>query len=311
MPVLTQGLRWAALGLDAPPKLALRCTIQSKDAAAARSFAAALPPLLKGLGQLKEVRDVLPGFEKTAALVEPKVEEDRVTFSLGDRDAHLVLAGVLRRFVRSAAQRVHGAHLQELAIATHRFADQRKGIMPAVASFDQAGKPLLSWRVHLLPLLGEKKLYEEFHLRRTLGQRAQPQAGRRMPTVFQGINPKLNEQGKSVYLAPVGKDLAFTGGAVGRRMPAEFPDGTSNTILFVEADDVRAVEWTKPEDLKVDLDNPSAGLGRQSGAFVFAMADGSVMFIKPTISRATLRAAFTANGGEALGADWEEGANAM
>jgi len=304
-PVLTQGLRWAALGLDAPPKMSLRWTVQSKDAAAARAFAAALPPLLKGLGQLKEVRDALPGFEKTAALLEPKVEEDRVIVSLGDRDAHLVLAGVLRRFVRAAAQRVHGAHLQELAIATHRSADEHKGLMPAVASFDQAGQPLLSWRVHLLPLLGEKKLYDEFHLDEPWDSEHNKSLIAKMPAVFQGMSPKLNAQGKTIYLAPVGKDLAFTGGPVGRRMPAEFTDGTSNTILLVEADDAHAVEWTKPEDLKIDPQNPSTGLGRQSGEFVFALADGSVHFVKPTISKTTLWAAFTANGGEVLGADWE------
>ena len=41
-------------------------------------------------------------------------------------------------------------------------------------------------------------------------------------------------------------------------------DGTSNTIMIVEADDSRAVYWTQPEDYKIDANNPKAGLGRPS-----------------------------------------------
>jgi hypothetical protein len=303
--VLTQGLRWAALGLDPPPKMALRLTVQSKDAAAAKAFAEGLPRMLKSLAEQKEVRAALPGIEKTAASLEPKVEDDRVVAALGERDTHLVLEGVVRRLVRTAAQRVHAAHLQELALAVYRYADEHKGQMPAVANFDKDGKPLLSWRVHLLPLVGEKKLYEEFHLDEPWDSEHNKKLMAKMPAVFRGISPTLNEQGKTVYLAPVGKDLAFTGKETGRRLPAEFSDGTSNTILLVEAEDARAVPWTKPEDLTIDMDRPSVGLGRQSGGFLFVLADGSVHFVKPTISKETLRAAFTANGGEVLGADWD------
>ena len=37
-------------------------------------------------------------------------------------------------------------------------------------------------------------------------------------------------------------------------------DGTSNTIMIVEANDAAAVEWTKPDDLKVDPKDPFKGL---------------------------------------------------
>ena len=104
---LTRGLRWAALGLDAPPKLALRLTVQSHDAAAAKTFGQDLPRMLKALGAQKEVREALPGFEKVAAAVAPKVADDRVVLSLEEKEARLLLEGVVRRLVRTAAQRVY------------------------------------------------------------------------------------------------------------------------------------------------------------------------------------------------------------
>src|SRR5262249_26692231 len=38
------------------------------------------------------------------------------------------------------------------------------GHFPAPAIYGEGGKPLLSWRVALLPYVGEKSLYNEFHL---------------------------------------------------------------------------------------------------------------------------------------------------
>ena len=38
-----------------------------------------------------------------------------------------------------------------------------------------------------------------------------------------------------------------------------------NTIMVVEADDDRAVIWTKPDDWQYDPQQPLAGLGRASG----------------------------------------------
>jgi len=302
---LTHGLKWAALGLDAPPKMTLRLTIQSPDAASAKAFNDALGKLLKALGELKEVREALPQFEKLAPMVQSAVEGDRLALSLEREKGLAVVEPLVRRAVQVAGRRGAASNLRQLVLAVHNYADGHKGYFPPVASSDKAGKPLLSWRVHLLPSLGQEQLYKEFHLDEPWDSEHNKKLIAKMPDVFRGPNPRLNEQGKTVYLAPVGKDVAFTGNATGRRMPAEFLDGTSNTILFVEADDAHAVEWTRPEDLKVDLDKPHAGLGQRWGRFVVATADGYVHFLKPTISKQTLRYAFEVNDGQPLGSDWD------
>jgi len=99
----------------------------------------------------------------------------------------------------------------------------------------------------------------------------------------------------------IGKGTPFEGEAV--RLKDGFPDGTSNTILFVEAGD--PVPWSKPEEILYDPDGPLPQLkGLFKNGFRAGMADGSRRDIRYDISEATLRAAITRNGGETLGPDW-------
>src|SRR5262249_16956508 len=104
--------------------------------------------------------------------------------------------------------------------------------------------------------------------------------------------------GKTVYLVPVGKDTIFPPEAKGTAL-REITDGTSNTILIVEADDEHAAFWTRPDDLKIDSQQPLRGLGgKKERAFRAAYADGSVRFISRTIPAVTLRAQFTRSGND-------------
>lgn len=53
-------------------------------------------------------------------------------------------------------------NLTTVGLALHGFDRANKGLPTNVRSKD--GKPLLSWRVQLLPALGQKELYEQFKL---------------------------------------------------------------------------------------------------------------------------------------------------
>ena len=53
-------------------------------------------------------------------------------------------------------------------------------------------------------------------------------------------------------------------------------DGTANTIMLVCVAEQRAVVWTKPEDIALDLDAPLKGMvGSEPGWLNVAMADGN------------------------------------
>jgi hypothetical protein len=302
---LTHGLLWAAAGVDLPPKPSLRLLLQSPDADSAGALRDLLPRLLKAIVELREVRDFLPGIGRLPEAFDLQVEENQLKLSTKDKELKALLPTLVRRTHQTAQHRATENKFRQLGLAMHNYADSQKGRLPAVANFDKQGKPLLSWRVHLLPYLNQQNLYRQFHLDEPWDSPHNKTLLAKMPDVFHGPTRKLNAEGKTIFLVPVGKDVAFKDGPEGRRFPTEFTDGTSNTIFIVEADDAHAVPWTKPEDLKIDREHPERGLGGHfPGGSLVAMADGSVHFIKKSISKTTLWFAFTLAGGEILGADW-------
>src|SRR5262249_31558780 len=152
----------------------------------------------------------------------------------------------------------------------------------SVANFDAKGKPLLSWRVHILPYLDDDesaKLYKKFKLDEPWDSEHNKKLIPNMPKVFANpYNPKLAADGKTTILAPVHKDAAFTG----EKKPARFIDlpSKSRTILLVDADDAAAVVWTKPDDLTLDPKSPHKGLGfRSADRCLVLLADGEVQGI--------------------------------
>src|SRR5262249_598312 len=70
-------------------------------------------------------------------------------------------------------------------------------------------------------------------------------------------DPKMGLRPFPLVGAP-GPVPVFEGGLT-TRMPASFPDGTSNTILVAEAGE--AIPWSKPGDLRYDPNGPLPKLG--------------------------------------------------
>lgn len=100
----------------------------------------------------------------------------------------------------------------------------------------------------------------------------------------------------------VGKGTLFEGCEC--RKITDIPDGSSNTVLVVEAG--KPVPWTKPEELVYDPDGPLPELKPifKNGGFRAAMADGSFRSVSSNVTEATLRAAIQCNDGTPLGMDW-------
>jgi prepilin-type processing-associated H-X9-DG protein len=89
----------------------------------------------------------------------------------------------------------------------------------------------------------------------------------------------------------------------------DITDGTSLTILVVEAGHEQAVPWTKPDDIAVDPARATQGLlgaaTRHPGRLrVAAFADGSVRTIAGDIDPEIFTALLTRSGDERLPADW-------
>ena len=205
---------------------------------------------------------------------------------------------------RTAARRNDSlAHLRDFAIALQNYHDT-KGEFPAHASYSEDGKPLLSWRVHLLPYMEEVQLYRQFHLDEPWDSEHNKQLIAKMPDIFQSPSSPLERaDGKTLYMAPIGKGFVMDGtkDGVGIR---QITDGTSKTIVVVEANPEKAVIWTKPDDLKVDLENPADGLGGlYAGVFQAAFADGFAKGISNSLDPKILKGLFTRNGREVFNSD--------
>jgi len=53
-------------------------------------------------------------------------------------------------------------NLKQIGLAMHTHHDIYRGL-PAAHSVSAEGKPLLSWRVHVLPMVEQQPLYDQFH----------------------------------------------------------------------------------------------------------------------------------------------------
>lgn len=241
-------------------------------------------------------RGTLAGLSGTTTWLLPMMLWLSVTGSAVDAVPADVAGEHVGRQVESANQ------LRQLAVAMHNYHGAHDRF-PAPHSNNAQGKPLLSWRVHLLPYLGEDELYRQFKLDEPWDSDHNKKLIARMPKVFAAPRERL-EPGHTCFQVPVGEKTIFPPavGANPRGLSlASINDGASNTILIVETAPEQAVPWTAPVDWKFDPESPKAGLfGRRGGRCALAMADGSLRIFTADVEVATLRALLTRNGGEVI-----------
>ncbi len=209
--------------------------------------------------------------------------------------------------------------LKQIVLAFHYYQQDHKRL-PAAAICDADGKPLLSWRVAILPYIEQEQLFREFKLDEPWDSTHNIKLLERMPGIYQIEHRDTGKTHSTFFQVLVGPGTPFEPGLV-CKVPDSFPDGTSNTLLIVEAGD--AVPWTKPADMIYDADQalpPLGGVVPRSrfgvadlfgfgwrppkGMFV-ALADGSVRWLNlERISKQTLRRVIVRNDGKEPGPDW-------
>jgi prepilin-type processing-associated H-X9-DG protein len=171
-----------------------------------------------------------------------------------------------------------------------------KGRFPAAAIVDKRGKPLLSWRVAILPYVGQNTLYREFHLDEPWDSPHNSRLLAQMPSIYACLGDKWS---MTRYQVLVGPHTIFDR-AEGTAISA-ITDGTSSTLLVCES--ATPVPWTKPDDIVVPPNLVPVGLGgagRHSGGFGVLFADGSVRFYENSIPAGALRDLTTRDGGEVV-----------
>jgi prepilin-type processing-associated H-X9-DG protein len=300
---LTNGLLWAAAGIENADKPALKLVAASRDPEAAKSLVRLSENVVAFLRRSPEVQKAIPNLAQVLPEFKPSIMDNRITLAVEAQQA-AALADALLRPARKAATRTQCVNnLKQIMLAFHNY-HAKHDKFPAQYSTSKEGKSLLSWRVLILPFLDQQALYDQFHLDEPWDSAHNRALIAKMPAVFgcPDETDALTKEGKTRYLAPRSAETIMRGAEpLGLR---DITDGTSNTIMVLDAGDDRAVEWTKPADWEFDPDPAVQSIFRshEPGGTNMAFADGSVRFISATIQPATLRALFTRAGGEVIDA---------
>lgn len=190
-------------------------------------------------------------------------------------------------------------------------------VIPA-AIVDGDGRPLLSWRVAILPYTEEGALYNEFHLDEPWDSEHNLKLLPRMPSMYvcpsSGLDPGV---GKTTYLAAAGPGMALSspaakaggpGGVLLSGVPGNaISDGWSKTVLILEVPPEDAVPWTKPQDFDVAPAEAAARLftnaSHQGGIHMVVFGDTHVAMLTPDVDTTVLAAILTRAGGESVTLD--------
>lgn len=193
---------------------------------------------------------------------------------------------------REAARRTQAVNqLRQIALAHHNYHDVY-GHFPTDI-LDADGQPLLSWRVAILPFMEQQALYEQFHLDEPWNSEHNLPLLKQMPESYQSAN--VPSESRTVFLRFTGMGTPFE-----KTKPkfVDCLDGTSNTIMAVEANADLASEWSRPGDIPFQNDQPVSAVGQlRPGGFNAVFCDGAAHFLPNTISQELLKNLIQASDG--------------
>jgi hypothetical protein len=232
----------------------------------------------------------------------------QVTLDVSSEQAQKLLTSMGVAWWKNRRGPMRASSIRQLIIAMHNYHSDY-GYLPAQAICDKTGKPLLSWRVTLLPYLDQEPLYKQFKLDQPWDSEHNKALLEKMPSVFQHPDIEVKSDAGmtffKVFYSKKGMKPAaalLEQGKVTLGM-ITVQDGTSNTALLTDAGS--AVPWTKPEDILFDPQQPLPKLVSpgKDDKFWIGFCDGSVSAIPNNIKPDLLRAFVTRNGGEKVSLD--------
>ena len=260
--------------------------------------------------------DAIPIVEPTPPVPpDPRSRRNRIGIIVAVAVLSIALIASVAIRINQASDRMKSSgSLLQIGLAIHNY-DATYGEMPH-NTFDPSGKPLLSWRVHILPFIEEDGLYKQFKLDEPWDSPNNIRLLNQMPVAYERPADRGGKRGSHTYYRGFSNP-----GSVFERRPCDarprttpptvatfdfsmIMDGTPNTILIVEAGD--PVEWTKPDDLDASPDKPFprlSGVFGRNGKFLAVMCDTRVRSFPVDMDEAKLRALITHSGGETVSPD--------
>jgi Protein of unknown function (DUF1559)/Hint domain len=176
-------------------------------------------------------------------------------------------------------------NLKQMMAAVLRYTDDHNGQLPPVIVYsnDEPKQKLYSWRVELLPYLGETTLYNRFHRDEPWDSAHNLALARdNMPAIYRTPG-KPADPGMTSY-----KFFTGPGSFLHNKEQPYFPD-VPNVLGVVEA--AKPVFWSKPEDIPFDiLGNPLPQLNWDTnGRCPVSTFEGTVRWLPRTMEQEKLK----------------------
>ncbi|MDB5390742.1 MAG: hypothetical protein JWM11_6388 [Planctomycetaceae bacterium] len=178
------------------------------------------------------------------------------------------------------------AYLGQLSLALRNYHDRHQRFPPAY-TLGGDGTPWHSWRVYILPELGEQELYDAYRFDEPWNGPHNAELGSRMPAVF-----GFPGESHAKFLGVTGQYTAWPGTSSSRMR--EFHNGTSNTIMLVESADSE-IKWLEPRDIPLEqaTRRRTAATGpRLAGRYdrtEIVLADGATRSLSDSLQERILR----------------------
>ncbi len=303
---MISGVEWISLGVS-PSKMKLRLVVQTTDVKAAEAIQVHMPKLFRALLKEGKIDPTLSTMVMEALrLLKPEVLGQKLVLSLENPEQTETVLKLAISSVNAIAEPIAASksqnQLKQLVLGIHNFVDAHR-MLPTYDWLKKHEKPSgLSWRVHLLPYVGEVELYNQFKLDEPWDSAHNIKLLEKMPSIYQPNIPTGSTETvkhyHTTFAAPLGEKTVF-----GQNKPIGFQhilDGTSNTIVIVELQPEHAIPWTSPEEYRYDKAAPTSKLRSINGRINAALLDGSVHGFRDDVPAATWNALFTIDGGEVV-----------
>ena len=196
--------------------------------------------------------------------------------------------------------------LKAIILAIHNDHEEHGKLVGSIR--DRNGKPLLSWRVAILPYIEQGELFREVHRNEPWDSPHNLTLLGKMPEVYRSIGAKTPQPFWTFTQLVAGPGTAFERDGLTLN-EIKNADGVSNTVFVLEAGE--AVPWTKPDEWQYDPNEPLPPVGgvfRHSGWWARrrgqhdgtndAFGDGSVRILPRDTPEQYWRAIVTRDGGE-------------
>lgn len=175
------------------------------------------------------------------------------------------------------------------------------GHYPPAFIADESGNPVHSWRVLILPYLGEQELFDRYDFTQPWNSEANLKLASEMPPLFAFHGAYKPGTVTTNYLAVVGDNTLWSGASP--RRGDEVTDPHATTIMLVE-NAGENVHWMEPRDLRADsmsfrVNHPH-GVSSPYPAPAVVMLDDSLRQLEEDLPEHVSRALLTINGGEPI-----------